>query len=300
MAGTPPGQYLRLGIEVDGVHHWRAYSLTSEPRAPDGCIAITPKLVERRQGLAVPVRARAARGDRAPGRRRRHVRAARPAARAAAVHQRRQRHHADHEHAARARRAAGSCATSCTCTARARADGRHLRIASCARSASATRGYRLHLRITGEQGRLQPGAARRAVPRLARARDVPVRPGGPARGDRASAGAATADPQRLHVERFQPDAQRRRRRARRGRHDPLLRRAPSRRTATASSRSWSPARAPARACRSAAAWASATAASGGCASGQVRDLRTGRVHGQPGELLRTCINAPEGAVEIDL
>jgi ferredoxin len=35
-------------------------------------------------------------------------------------------------------------------------------------------------------------------------------------------------------------------------------------------------------------------------SGQVRDLRTGRVHGQPGEMLRTCINAPEGAVEIEL
>ena len=35
-------------------------------------------------------------------------------------------------------------------------------------------------------------------------------------------------------------------------------------------------------------------------SGRVRDLRTGRVHGQPGELLRTCINAPEGAVEIEL
>ena len=35
-------------------------------------------------------------------------------------------------------------------------------------------------------------------------------------------------------------------------------------------------------------------------SGRVRDLRTGRVHGQRGELLRTCINAPEGAVEIDL
>ena len=30
-------------------------------------------------------------------------------------------------------------------------------------------------------------------------------------------------------------------------------------------------------------------------SGQVRDLRTGQVHGQRGELLRTCINAPEGA-----
>jgi hypothetical protein len=35
-------------------------------------------------------------------------------------------------------------------------------------------------------------------------------------------------------------------------------------------------------------------------AGQVRDLRTGLVHGQPGEMLRTCINAPEGAVEIDL
>ena len=35
-------------------------------------------------------------------------------------------------------------------------------------------------------------------------------------------------------------------------------------------------------------------------SGQVRDLRTGRVHGQRGELLRTCINAPEGAIEIEL
>jgi ferredoxin len=35
-------------------------------------------------------------------------------------------------------------------------------------------------------------------------------------------------------------------------------------------------------------------------SGQVRDLRTGRVHGQAGEMMRTCINAPEGAVEIEL
>jgi hypothetical protein len=24
------------------------------------------------------------------------------------------------------------------------------------------------------------------------------------------------------------------------------------------------------------------------------------VHGQPGELLRTCVNAPEGAIEIEL
>src|SRR5580704_8860072 len=44
--GHRPGQYVRLGIAVDGIHHWRAYSLTSDPARSDGCIAITPKLVE--------------------------------------------------------------------------------------------------------------------------------------------------------------------------------------------------------------------------------------------------------------
>jgi ferredoxin-NADP reductase len=44
--GHRPGQYLRIGVVVDGVHHWRAYSLTSEPERGDGAISITPKLVE--------------------------------------------------------------------------------------------------------------------------------------------------------------------------------------------------------------------------------------------------------------
>jgi len=39
-----PGQYLRIGVIVDGVHHWRAYSITSEPS--DDFICITPKLVQ--------------------------------------------------------------------------------------------------------------------------------------------------------------------------------------------------------------------------------------------------------------
>ncbi len=112
--------------------------------------------------------------------------------------------------------------------------------------------------------------------------------------------ARDGDPARLHVEHFQPDehvgdgergaggtirlcASGHRRRQRRRAADPARGRASRRRR-----------------CPSAAAWASATAASGGCARASVRDLRTGRVHGQPGELLRTCINAPEGAVEIDL
>lgn len=44
--GHRPGQYVRFGVVVDGVHHWRAYSLTSDPRDPEGLISITPKLVD--------------------------------------------------------------------------------------------------------------------------------------------------------------------------------------------------------------------------------------------------------------
>src|ERR1700730_5266030 len=43
--GHKPGQYLRVGMPVNGIHHWRAYSITSDPGRPDGCISITPKLV---------------------------------------------------------------------------------------------------------------------------------------------------------------------------------------------------------------------------------------------------------------
>ena len=44
--GHEPGQYLRIGFDVDGIRHWRAYSITSDPGRPDGFISITPKLVE--------------------------------------------------------------------------------------------------------------------------------------------------------------------------------------------------------------------------------------------------------------
>ena len=43
-AGHVPGQYVRIGIDVDGVRQWRAYSLTHGPR-PDRRIAITVKAV---------------------------------------------------------------------------------------------------------------------------------------------------------------------------------------------------------------------------------------------------------------
>ena len=49
--GHVPGQYIRIGVDIDGVRHWRAYSLThradGSPAAgiPAGCIAITTKAI---------------------------------------------------------------------------------------------------------------------------------------------------------------------------------------------------------------------------------------------------------------
>src|SRR3954449_7064961 len=40
-----PGQYVRVGADVDGVRHWRTHSLTSTPRRRDGRIPITVKRV---------------------------------------------------------------------------------------------------------------------------------------------------------------------------------------------------------------------------------------------------------------
>jgi ferredoxin-NADP reductase len=47
--GHEPGQYLRIGLDIQGVRHWRAYSLTSDPQRPDGLISITVKNVDEGQ-----------------------------------------------------------------------------------------------------------------------------------------------------------------------------------------------------------------------------------------------------------
>src|SRR5436853_7313214 len=44
--GHKPGQYCRIGVDIEGVRHWRAYSLTSEPDREDGFISITVKNVD--------------------------------------------------------------------------------------------------------------------------------------------------------------------------------------------------------------------------------------------------------------
>jgi ferredoxin-NADP reductase len=44
-AGHTPGQYVRVGVDVDGVRQWRAYSVTSRTDRADGCLTITVKAI---------------------------------------------------------------------------------------------------------------------------------------------------------------------------------------------------------------------------------------------------------------
>ena len=206
----------------------------------------------------------------------------------AAVHQRRQRHHADHEHAARASTAAARWTTSCTSTPRARTTdvifGEQLR----------------------EHGRAQPRLPpARAADRRARAGSGPsdlaalcARLGereafisGPA--DMLDALSEhwerAGDCDRLHIERFQPHHRPARTassaRAARSRSS----RATSRPAATAPSRSSSPARRRAPRCPTDAGWASATPAS---ASSAVRqDPRPAHGRGVRPARARSCAPA---------
>ena len=41
-----PGQYIRVGVPIDGKHFTRTYSLSSAPERSDGCITITIKAIE--------------------------------------------------------------------------------------------------------------------------------------------------------------------------------------------------------------------------------------------------------------
>ena len=52
--GHQPGQYVRIGVVVDGVHHWRAYSLTTDPVRPDGLHRNHAEAGRERRRLALP------------------------------------------------------------------------------------------------------------------------------------------------------------------------------------------------------------------------------------------------------
>jgi stearoyl-CoA 9-desaturase NADPH oxidoreductase len=294
--GHRPGQYVRLGIEVDGIHHWRAYSLTSEPGRADGCIAITPKLV--RKGKVSPflfgrvrpgaiVRLGGVEGtftlpDELPERllfisAGSGITPIMSMLRSIAA----ERRLTDvvHVHCARTRETV--------------IFGEELRALTRAHG-----GYRLHERITGEQGRVTAQHLDELCGDWRERETFLCGPAGllSAMSERWS---RDGDPARLHVEHFQPDE----------------RVGDGERGAGGTIRFCS---SDVEACSDGeqpilvAGESAGLALPFGCRMGichtcvgrlrvgQVRDLRTGRVHGQPGEMLQTCINAPEGAVEIDL
>lgn len=293
--GHLPGQYLRIGVVVDGVHHWRAYSLTSDSGRAGGCIAITPKLVEA--GKVSPYLVRDAR----PGE---VVRLGGVegtfvlpdplppkllflsagsgitpiASMLASLHSRDAVGDVVHVHSAR--------------TETEVIFGERLR-----RIAAAHQGFDLRLRLTGEQGRLAPAELDAVCPDWRRRHTFASGPG-EMLDDLAAHWAREGDPELLAMERFQPTIGS----APGGGEGGTVRFAQSRVEAG---------------CDGATPILAAGEAAGatlpyGCRMGichtcvgelrcgQVRDLRTGEVHGSEGEMVRTCVNAPEGPIEIAL
>ncbi len=294
--GHRPGQYLRLGIEVDGIHHWRAYSLTSDPRRSDGCISITPKLVEG--GKVSPFLFAGVRPGaivRLGGVEGTFVLPDPLPERLLFI-------------------SAGSGITPIMSMLRSLAredrlgDVVHVHSARTAEHVifgpelrelhAHNEGYRLHERRTGVQGRV---SAEQLDGLCADWRERETFLCGPAGlletlGERFQ---RDGDPARLHVEHFQPDA--RVGDGERGEGGTI-------RFAKSGIEATSDGEQPILAAgEDAGAQLPFGCRMGIChtcvgrlCAGQVRDLRTGRIHGQAGEMVQTCINAPEGAVEIAL
>jgi ferredoxin-NADP reductase len=293
--GHQPGQYLRIGVVVDGVHHWRAYSLTSEPGRPDGCISITPKLVDT--GKVSPYLVHGARpGDvvRLGGVEGTFVLPSPPPRKLLMI-------------------SAGSGITPIMSMLRSLHRGDsvgdvvHIHSARTADAVifaerlseieSAHDGYDLRLRITSEQGRVAAEDLDELCPDW---RERHAFLSGPAAMLDAMVERWERDgnPQLLHMERFQP----------------LI--------------GGEPGEGEGGVVRFAKSEVEARCDSGtpilvggeeagatlpfGCrmgichtcvgklCKGEVRDLRTGQVHGSEGEMIRTCVNAPEGSIEIAL
>ena len=293
--GHRPGQYLRIGVVVDGVHHWRAYSLTSDPGRADGCIAITPKLVEA--GKVSPYLVRAAR----PG---------------------------DLVHLGGVEGtfvlpeplpekllfiSAGSGITPISSMLRslvrndAVGDVAHIHSARTREGVifgerfreleAAQPSYDLHLRITSERGRLSPPDLDSICPDW---RERHTFASGPAEmlDGLTSHWALEGNPTLLEMERFQPMIG-----GEPGGGDGgTIRFAKS--GVEASCDGSTPILAAGEeagatlpfGCRMGICHTCVGALRGG----KVRDLRTGEVHGSEGEMVRTCVNAPEGPIEIAL
>jgi len=293
--GHRPGQYLRIGVVIDGVHHWRAYSLTSEPDRPDGCIGITPKLVDT--GKVSPYLVRQAKpGDivrlggvegtfvlpePAPGKLL-FVSAGSGItpimSMLRSLHRRDEVRDVVHIHSARA-------AEDVIFADRlAEIDATH-------------NGYSLHLRITGEQGRIAPLDLDDLCPDW-RERHAFVSGPGEMLDAMSEHWQREGAVELLSMERFQPTIG----------GDPgegeggMVRFVKS--GLEAECDGGTPILVGGEEAGAALPFGCRMGICHTCVgklcAGEVRDLRTGEVHGNEGEMIRTCVNAPEGAIEIAL
>ena len=294
--GHEPGQYLRIGVVVDGIHHWRAYSLTSDPGRPDGAISITPKLVD--SGKVSPFL----------------VRQAKPGAIVRLGGVEGVFVLPDPLPDKFLFISAGSGITPIMSMLRALARRDALDDAVVLHSARTTEevifgdelrdlaerfpGFSLHEQLTGKMGRMGPGDLDRLCPDW---RDREAFISGPAEmldamdenWDREG------DCDRLHMERFQPIV---------GSGDAEKGDGGTIRFTESDIEAESDGSVPIMvAGEEAGATLPYGCRMGIChtcvgklCSGKIRDLRTGKVSGSEGEMVRTCVNAPEGPVEIAL
>jgi stearoyl-CoA 9-desaturase NADPH oxidoreductase len=293
--GHLPGQYLRVGVIVDGVHHWRAYSLTTDPARPDGFIGITPKRVET--GKVSPFLVHGAR----PG----------DVVRLGGVEG--TFHLPDPPPARPLFISAGSGITPIMSMLRAldREDALddvvHIHSARTAeRVIFAARlrdiegrrpGYKLHLRLTGTDGRVSPAELDRLVPDW---RERQTFASGPREllDGLVEHWAAEGDPELLSMERFQPII---------GTAVPAGEGGTVDFTRSGVSAECDGAT-PVLVCGEEAGldlpygcrMGICHTCIGRLERGQLRDLRTGEIVGTEGEMVRTCVNAPEGPVAIAL
>ena len=293
--GHQAGQYLRIGLDINGRRHWRAYSLTSDPGRPDGFISITIKNVD--EGVVSPYL----------------VRRGRPGSIVSLGGVEGEFVLPDPLPEKLLFISAGSGITPIMSMLRSLEHQDALDDVLLIHSARTpddvifgeqlrameerNPGFRLHEQLHGRDGPLQARRPRAAVPRLARARGVHLRAGRAARRARRALGRAR---------RLRPPAHgalpadHRRGRGGRGRDDQVPQERLPGAFATAASRSSWPARTPASSLPFGCREGICHTCVGELKSGEIRDLRTGKVSGQRGEMVRTCINAPEGPVEIEL
>src|SRR5947209_1661187 len=292
--GHKPGQYLRIGVDIDGVRHWRAYSLTSDPYREDGLISVTVKHVD--EGKVSPFLVRKAQPgtivglggvegdfvlpDRVP-QKLLFISAGSGITPIMSMLRALDRHGSVqdvvHFHSAR--------------TEDAVIFGPELRALERKHDA-----MRLHLQLSGSQGRLTPAHLDELCPDW-REREAFVSGPGALLDALTDHWEREGEPARLHMERFQPKLGL----AEEGEGGAI--RFLRSDTEVESDGSTPILVAGEEAglelpygCREGICHTCV----GKLCSGRVRDMRNGKVYGAEGEVVRTCISAPEGRIEIEL